>query len=279
MLIRCWGARGSIPVSGKDFLAYGGDTTCMEIRSANDEIVIVDAGSGIRNLGKRLDQEGRRQLSLLITHGHWDHLMGFPFFLPIYDSRALIKIYGCNHEGDSVKNILSPTMKPPHFPVPYDDIKAGIDHEDFCGGNLRIDSMDIIPIPLSHPNQGVGYRFEERGKSFVFLTDNELNLRHEGGLEFADYVNFSKAADLLIHDSEYDPEEYVKKRGWGHSTYLDAMELAIAAGAKRFGLFHHNQDRSDDGVDALVAHCEEIVARRQVNLSCFAVRQGMELVL
>ena len=139
--------------------------------------------------------------------------------------------------------------------------------------------MIITPIALSHPNQGTGYKFEEDGKCFVFLTDNELGFRHEGGLDFQDYLNFSKGADLLIHDAEYTEEEYKKTRSWGHSVYKDALKLALEAGVKKLGLFHHNQERFDTAVEAMVDECHKEIARRGATMECFALRQGTELAL
>ena len=139
--------------------------------------------------------------------------------------------------------------------------------------------MIITPIALSHPNQGTGYKFEEDGKCFVFLTDNELGYKHEGGLDFQEYLEFSRGADLLIHDAEYNEEEYKKTRSWGHSFYKDALNLALDAGVKKLGLFHHNQERLDTGIDAIVNDCHEEISRRGKKMECFAVEQSMEIKL
>jgi phosphoribosyl 1,2-cyclic phosphodiesterase len=277
MLIRCWGARGSIPVSGEAYLRYGGDTPCVEIRTKDDAIVIVDAGSGIRRLGNRLLAEGRRDYTLIFTHTHWDHIMGFPFFKPIYRAGTRLLIYGCPFVDGSVKEMISRIMMAPHFPVQFDDIRADIRFVDTCQLDFAIGAMTVAPIPLSHPNQGLGYRFEEEGKSFVFLTDNELAYRHPGGLTAEDYRAFAQGADLLIHDAEYRPEDYRATRTWGHSVYTDALELALAAGVKRLGLYHHNQERTDEGIEEMVADCRRGAAGH--GLSCFAVHQDMEILL
>jgi phosphoribosyl 1,2-cyclic phosphodiesterase len=277
MIIRCWGSRGSIPVSGKQYLYYGGNTTCLEIRTKNDEILIVDAGSGIRELGNFLIAEDRHAFTLLMTHAHWDHIMGFPFFKPIYSSKTRINVWGCPFAQTSLKEMLSSIMAPPHFPVNFDSIQANISYHDTCVASYHLDSLTITPIALSHPNQGSGYKFEEDGKCFIFLTDNELGFRHEGGLEYKDYLAFSRGADLLIHDAEFDEDEYKKSRGWGHSVYKDALKLAIECKVKRLGLFHHNQERFDTEIDTMVAKCHKEIARLGINLECFAVQQGMEL--
>ena len=279
MIIRCWGARGSIPVSGPEYLTYGGDTTCLEIRTKNDEIIIIDSGSSIRRLGNKLITEGRREFTMIFTHAHWDHVMGFPFFKPIYTSKCKINICGCPMAQSTVKEMISRVMSPPYFPVSYNDILAEITYDSNCENSFTIDSVEVTPIPLSHPNQGFGYKFVEDGKSLVFLTDNELNLRHPGGLDYGDYLKFSSGADLLIHDAEYTEDDYAKTKGWGHSIYTDALRLAMEAHVKQFGLFHHNQDRSDDGIDQMIRKCDAIIKRNKVSLDCFAVHQNMEIRL
>ena len=277
MLIRCWGARGSIPVSGREYDRYGGDTTCLEVRTRDDRIIIIDAGTGIRRLGNRLLAERRRDFTMIFTHTHWDHVVGFPFFKPLYVTDTKIDLAGCPFSRSSFRELIGSIMSPPYFPVKFGDIKADIRYEQSCQQSFQVGGMTITPIPTSHPNQGRGYRFEEDGKSFVFLTDNELTYRHPGGLDYEDYRSFSREADLLVHDAEYLPEDYPTTRGWGHSVYTDAVRLALDAGAVRLGLFHHNQDRLDESVDGMVEACRKIAAGRP--LECFALRQDMEMVL
>jgi len=232
MIIRCYGARGSIPVSGEAYLKYGGDTTCLEIRSRNDEIIIVDAGSGIRRLGNRLLKEGRLNYHLLFTHSHMDHILGFPFFKPIYHEKATVHLMGCPTTQGNIRKLLSRAMSAPLFPVPFDALLAKIDYDVECQLSFHIDSIEIFPINLNHINGGMGYKFVEDGKTFVFLTDNELDYKHRNGRTFEEYAAFSKDADLFVHDSEYTEEEYDETRGWGHSTYLDALRLAREARVK-----------------------------------------------
>jgi len=279
MLIKCWGARGSIPVSGSEYLKYGGDTTCIEIRTKNDEIIIVDAGSSIRRVGNKLIAEDRLDFTMLFTHAHWDHLMGFPFFKPLYSSKSHITICGCPFAQATVKEMISRVMTPPYFPVNFDAIRAGITYEGECYESFSVDSITITPIFLNHPNQGLGYKFVEDDKSFVFITDNELSFKHPGGLDFDDYRDFARNADILIHDAEYTEEDYTRTRGWGHTVYKDALRLAMEANVKNFGLFHHNQDRNDDGIEQIARDCQNIIEKNRSPLECFAVYQNMELVL
>ncbi len=275
MYIKCWGSRGSIPVSGKEYLRYGGDTTCLEIRTKTNEILIVDAGTGIRRLGNQLIAEGRYCYYFLFTHAHWDHLMGFPFFKPLYSKLSQFFVYRCPFQDKYVETMLSRVMTPPNFPVQYADIKATILYEEACPAPFRIGSLAVEPIALSHPNGGSGYKFTEAGKSMVFLTDNELGFMHPGALSFEDYRAFCSGVDLLIHDAEYMPKEYAKTVSWGHSVYSDATRLACEAKVSRFGLFHHNQERTDPGVDLIVKACQDIIANRGAGIDCFAVASDM----
>lgn len=280
MYIRCWGSRGSIPVSGPEYNRYGGDTTCMEVRNARDDIVIIDAGSGIRRLGNALLAEGRFDYTMLFTHLHWDHVLGLPFFKPIFLPKTTLTIRGCPFGMGALETLLEGVMTAPYFPVPYKALLSNITHEIACGVDLTIGEMRITSIALNHPNKGLGYRFEENGKSFVFLTDNELDFAHDGGLSPEDYAAFSEGADLLIHDAEYLPKQYNElTRGWGHTLYTDALNLAIDAGVKRYGMFHINQERTDEQVDEMVEHCNRILEKRGVEMDCFAVAQNQEFEL
>jgi phosphoribosyl 1,2-cyclic phosphodiesterase len=272
MIIRCWGSRGSLPVSGGEYLRYGGDTTCFEIRTDDDQIIIIDAGTGIRRLGNKLLEEGRFEYNLFFTHSHWDHILGFPFFKPIYLPNTKIFIAGCPFSDKYIKKALNSAMFPPYFPIKLDEIRADVRYnESNCKNGFTIGAVKITTIRLSHPNQGIGYKFTEGDKSFVILTDNELGFQHNGGMAVEDYLRFTEGADVLMHDSEYTEQEYNMTKKWGHSTFNDAVTLALNAGVKRFGLIHHNQDRSDDSIDEIVSQCKDIIKKRNSNMDCFAV--------
>jgi phosphoribosyl 1,2-cyclic phosphodiesterase len=277
MKIKFWGARGSIPVSGRQYNKYGGCTTCVELRSRKDEIIIVDAGSGIRVLGKELLKNSHHNFNMLFTHSHWDHVLGFPFFAPIYNSKTRIKIMGCSFTSDPVREIIAKTMQPPGFPVKFDEISARFEFSSVCECASEVGGIQVTPIELSHPNNGLGYKFSESGKTFVFLTDNELGYLHPGGKEPADYAAFARGADLLVHDADFTPEEYPRRKTWGHSTWEQALDLAMKAGVSSFGLFHHNQDRTDKDVEKLVAACSRKAKQAGSKLKCFAVREGQEI--
>ncbi len=258
MFVKIWGARGSIPVSGQEYIKYGGDTTCIEIRTKNGRVIIIDAGTGIRRLGKDLLAQGIYEYDLIFTHAHWDHVMGFPFFRPLYSDRTRLRAHGCPFAEEFVRTMLARMMSPPNFPVNDGDLKARIEYSDGCPEKFQIDSITIMPIDISHPGGGKGYKFIEDGRSFVFITDHELGYSHPGGLSVADYLRFCAGADLLVHDAEFTGEEYATHRGWGHSSYLDALNLAMEAGVRQFALFHINQDRTDRAMDKIVDHCRRV---------------------
>lgn len=279
MIIKIWGSRGSIPVSGKDYLKYGGDTTCVDIRTKSGDIIIIDAGTGIRRLGNQLVDEKRFDLHFIFTHAHWDHLMGFPFFKPLYFKRSTIRMHPCPFHSKFVETILSRIMTPPNFPVKYSDITAQLVYTEACPTEFEIGSVKVIPIALSHPNGGSGYKFIEDNKTFVFLTDNELGHIHPGGVPFEDYLNFCSKADLLIHDAEFTPDEYHTHMDWGHSAYTDALDLAQQARVKKLGLFHINRERTDKEMDKIVKDCRNRIAAKRSNLACVGVACDMEFEL
>jgi phosphoribosyl 1,2-cyclic phosphodiesterase len=275
MHIKCWGSRGSIPVSGPDYLKYGGDTTCIEIRTASNDLIIVDAGTGIRRLGNQLVEDHCSVYHLLITHSHWDHLIGFPFFTPLYLEESNIQIYRCPFPGKFIEEIVNKMMGPPHFPVRYSDLKAKITYIEACPSEFQIGSVTVIPISLSHPNGGCGYKFIEHGKSFVFLTDNELGYTHSNGLQPSDYAVLCQNADLMFHDAEYTPDEYKECIEWGHSSYADALDMALTARVKKLGLFHLNRERTDADMDRIVDHCRQIIEQKNAAMECFGVAMDM----
>jgi phosphoribosyl 1,2-cyclic phosphodiesterase len=279
MKIRCWGARGSIPVSGEDYVTYGGDTTCIEIRTREDEVIIVDAGSGIRRLGNLLIREKKDRISMVFTHAHWDHILGFPFFKPIYRRGTAIQMYGCSLAQESIQGMISRTMEAPYFPVNFQDLQADISYHEACESSFSIQSLTVTPIPISHPNQGYGYKFTENGRNFVFLTDNELGYQHPGGLHFRDYLEFSRGADFLVHDAEYTEEEYQETRTWGHSLFTEALRLALEAKVRTFGVFHHNQERTDSALEGMVQQCRRIIGEQGAEMECFALSQETEFQL
>ncbi|MFO7749453.1 MAG: MBL fold metallo-hydrolase [Desulfobacteraceae bacterium] len=279
MEIKCWGSRGSISVSGKEFLKYGGSTTCIEVTAASGETVIIDAGTGIRSLGADPDAGSRHHYHLLFTHLHWDHIAGFTFFQPLLNEKCTVEIENSTFSHRPLKEILDFLINPPFFPVTMEAFKAQIYFKAPRTERFSIGSLEIETIPLSHPGGGYGYRFMENNRSFVFLTDNELAFDHPSSRGFDSFLDFSRNADLLFHDGEFTPEEYPSKTGWGHSSYTDVLDLAQRAGVKKLGLFHINQERTDRQMDKIVHQCRTLVKKQKTLLDCFGVAAGMHFRL
>ena len=277
MDIKCWGSRGSIPVSGDQYSKYGGDTTCIEITAKSGETIIIDAGTGIRRLGNSLIEREINQYYLLWTHAHWDHIQGFAFFRPLLFSRIKIMIQDRKFYDFYTRDILKKVMELPFFPIGLGDLKADIKFDTTLNDKFNIGSVKVETIPTSHPGSGLGYKFIEDGKSFVFLTDNELGADHPGGMGFDAYLNFSQNADLLFHDGEYTKDEYKQKKYWGHSSIQDLLDLALNANVKKLGLFHLNQDRTDDQMDKIISECQADIKKKNSTLDIFAVPCNMEI--
>jgi len=279
MKVRFWGTRGSIPVPGKDTINYGGNTTCAEITLESGRRVIIDSGTGIRALGDHLSSEQKAvDIHLLITHIHWDHVAGFPFFAPIHDPATKISVDGFPTCMKGLKIPFDNKMSNGFFPVKFDELKAEINYLDkLKSGPLEVDGVVIDSIPLRHPQGGFGFRFRDGKKTFVFLTDNELRKEMLGGDHAVDYVSFCKDADLLVHDAQYTPEEIDERRGWGHSDYVTALNLASAAHAKRLILFHHDPTRKDPEIASIVAQCQELAGRNNDGIVIDAAKEGTEL--
>ncbi len=281
MKIRFWGTRGSIPVPGKDTIQYGGNTTCVEIALDNGRRIVIDSGTGIRALGEHLSQRGETvDIHLLVTHIHWDHVTGFPFFPPIHDPRTRINVDGYPPCMKGLKIPFDNKMSNGLFPVKFDDLKAQINYVGGLGtGPLEVDGVTIDRIALQHPQGGFGFRFREGANTLVFLTDNEITEEVLTGKSAEDYIAFCKEADILIHDAQYTPDEINSRRGWGHSDYLSTVELAAQAHVKKLILFHHDPSRKDHEVTSIVKHCHEYASQKDSNLIINAAEEGGELII
>jgi phosphoribosyl 1,2-cyclic phosphodiesterase len=281
MHVTFWGTRGSIPAPGKETILYGGNTTCLELILQGGSRLIIDAGSGIRPLGEKLKAESEDvDVYLLITHIHWDHVMGFPFFAPIYNPSTRIRVDGYHTCMKGISYAFDTKMGDGFFPVKFNDLKADIQYLDgLSKGSLEIDGTIIDTIPLHHPQGGFGYRFREGDKTLVFITDNELTDEAWSERTPEDYVAFCKDADILIHDAQYTPLQIGDRRGWGHSDYEATLDLALRADVKQLFLFHHDPARTDAEVTAIRMQCDELAAAKNSSLVVEAAKEADEIIL
>ncbi|MGO8879492.1 MAG: MBL fold metallo-hydrolase [Desulfomonilaceae bacterium] len=276
MKIRFWGTRGSIAVPGPETVIFGGNTTCVEITTDSGKTVVIDAGTGIRILGDSLLRRPEiKSIHLFMTHVHWDHLMGLPFFGPLFRPDFHIVVNGCRKCFEGLQRIFSSNYIDGAWPVCFGDLKARIDPPpEFPMAVVALDDVLVEQHKLQHPQGGLGFKFTEGNKKFVFLTDNELTEEGWAGACFKDFVNFCQEADVLVHDCQYFPEEVVSRKGWGHSDTKTVAKLAIETGAKKLILFHHDPWRTDKGVKEIIDRCALELDRFNCEISVDAAREG-----
>ena len=281
MKIKFWGTRGSIPVPGKDTTIYGGNTTCLELNLESGRTIVIDAGTGIRLLGEKiLAQNKPHNIILLITHIHWDHIIGFPFFSPIHNTSIKICVDGHKNCMKGLRHAFDNKMGDGFFPVKFDDLSAKLTYlKKLVKGPLEIDGTIIESVPLHHPQGGIGLRFKEGDKTFVFITDNELKGDPWEGRTPDIYAEFSRNADILVHDCQYTPDEIKKRKGWGHSDYEAVFDLACKAEVKKVVLFHHDPSRTDPQVKKIEDICNKMAKDTNSPCEFIAAREGAELIL
>jgi len=281
MHVKFWGTRGSIATPGAASTKYGGNTTCLTVKKdANSaEPIIIDAGTGIRPLSEELMDTGRPiSVKILFTHTHWDHIQGFPFFVPAYFPDTTIDLYSCEKLGGSLKESLMTQMDTRNFPVSYDKLQAKIRYHEFCDGDV-LNGIKIRNIRLNHPGSGLGFRFEYNNHKIVFLTDHELEEEPYSGSSLKETIEFCRGADLLIHDAQYLKEEMKLYKGWGHSAVDDVFKMAVAAKVKSLVLFHHNPTRSDSEIDEILIDLNSQIKSEKLKLTCKAASEGSEIIV
>jgi len=290
--------RGSIPTPGPGTVQYGGNTSCVEIR-ADGEIIILDAGSGIRQLGLALTREFKDQpidLTLLITHTHWDHIQGFPFFTPAYNPQNKLRVLGYEGAREGLYSTLTYQMESPYFPVSLQHVPGNIDVTELKELEFFVGRVRVEAVFVNHPGICVGYRLFTSAGSIAYIPDNEPFQRmrsHARGqktldrleaLNFASdqdqkIIHFLQDADVLIIDSQYDDDEYQSHVGWGHGCVEDVVALALFAKVKQLFLFHHDPDHDDAQISRMVGWARRLVALQGETLTIDAAREGLEFVL
>jgi len=275
MEIIYWGTRGSIPSPGRDTVVYGGNTPCVEVRLKDKTEIIIDAGSGIRKLGDKLLKEKIKEIHLFITHSHWDHIQGFPFFVPAYIKGYKIHIYGASPTFGRLIKVLSGQMKFLYFPVEFHNLASAIDYRKINKGGIDIGGIHITVIRTNHPLETHAFKFQEGNKTFVFMTDNELDSQDIATIPIKEHLKFVEGADILVHDAQYLKKEIPLHKNWGHSSWESAVAFANKAGVKNLYLFHHDPNRTDKEINLIVKKAKE----RSKKTKVFGAKEGKSLIL
>jgi ribonuclease BN (tRNA processing enzyme) len=290
MKVTFWGTRGSIPTPGSRTSLYGGNTSCVEVRCGQD-VMIFDAGTGIRELGLTLIQESLGEpmtVHLFISHTHWDHIQGFPFFVPAYEATTTLHVYGSPGQGRSLEKLLTGQMDPDYFPVAFGDLESSLAIHEYRGEDFRIGDATISAMYMNHPGMCLGYRVQHGGRTLVYATDHEpyrstlphIGQRGEEGWEFGqvldeEIVRFAANADLYIGEAQYTDEEYRGRVGWGHSSLSATVGVALKAGARSLALYHHDPMHSDEVISEMLNKAKRLIAAQRSTLHCFAAAEGL----
>jgi CheY-like chemotaxis protein len=291
MRIRFWGTRGSIAKPGPSTVRYGGNTSCVEVR-ADNTLFVLDCGTGAHELGQQIVAANPEPVRghLLISHTHWDHIQGFPFFAPLFRAGDEWDIYAPRQRGRTLEEILAGQMQYTYFPVPLGELAATIRYHELTEGEFEAGGVRVLTRYLNHPAPVLGYRLEAGGVAVVYATDHEPYSRHHTGRAAADaaapvhamdkrHIEFLADADLIIHDAQYTLEEYPEHLSWGHCPAEWAVDFAVAAHAKRLALYHHDPSRDDRAVETLLGRCRKRAAAHPSPPEVFAAAEGQYLVV
>ena len=295
MKVKFWGVRGSIATPGESTVRYGGNTACTEVHLDDGNLIILDAGTGIRDLGNKLANGNRRlKAYILITHPHWDHIQGFPFFKPAFSEGNEITIIGPEARGVTLAKLIAEQMNKIYFPVKLSELQAQINFVPVKEDTVKVFDAEVKSFFVNHPGFTLGYRINFNNKSLVYISDSEPYSRETSQLFtngepevlklFENYkgdpnhrvIDFIRKADVLIHDSTYTPEQYSEHIGWGHSHYLYTLRVAAEAEVKKLCLFHYDPILDDDTIDGLVRKCRKEMKKMKYSFELCAAKEGEE---
>lgn len=262
MKVKFWGVRGSVPTPWKEAVEVGGNTSCVQVTPDNGLLIILDAGTGLRFLGEHLNATVSTPIEghLLLSHAHWDHIQGFPFFMPAYKPGNTFTLYGAARARKPLEDIMAGQMEAPYFPIPMTQMAARLNFVDLQEESFWIQDLKVTTCGFKHPGGVFGFRLEHNGQVLVFATDMEYSADDLDPRLIA----FAQDADMLIYDAQYTPEEFEQKRGWGHSTHLAAARLGQLANVKRVMLYHHDPSHNDQMLDKMEQEAQAVYAPCQL---------------
>ena len=274
-----WGVRGSVPSPGPTTNRYGGNTSCVSI-TADDKILILDAGTGIRNLGSAIISKPDLEIFVIVTHSHWDHIQGFPFFTPIYQPNRPVHMFPTLHKKNVVLASLIDQMDGAHFPITPDQVPSNFNFVtenplEFLGSN----GFHLEMIPMNHPGKAFGYKITIDDKIICYFTDNEIDPPYEKSIELNELTNQCRNADILIHDAQYTEDDMPLKHGWGHSLISQVTELGKSAEVKNLVYYHHDPERTDDLLDKELEKAAKTLKENGSSVQPYFAYEGLKLTL
>jgi phosphoribosyl 1,2-cyclic phosphodiesterase len=287
MFLKFWGTRGSIPVPGKNTLKFGGNTPCVEFRSGKGKLIILDAGSGIRELGINLVDKTKKEenIPIFISHYHWDHIQGIPFFRPLYEKNVNIIFYGLSVNGYNIADILNSQMNDNFFPIKIDQANAKVEYKKIeANSSYDLDGVTIKTFKANHSSPTLAFKLVEDNKCFVYMTDNELKFNNTDSVGSIkelnkDLIKFCHGCDYLIHDTMYDETQLLNKKGWGHSSNVLLAYFSFFAETKNLVLFHYNPDYTDEKIEEMLEETKKIFRKENYDIGCIAAKEGLEIKL
>ena len=277
--VEFWGVRGSVPSPGPTTIRYGGNTSCVSI-TADNKILILDAGTGIRNLGSAIISKPDLEIFVIVTHSHWDHIQGFPFFTPIYQPNRPVHMFPTLHKKNVVLASLIDQMDGAHFPITPDQVPSNF---NFVTENplkfLESNGFHLEMVPMNHPGKAFGYKITIDDKIICYFTDNEIDPPYEKSIELNELTNQCRNADILIHDAQYTEDDMPLKHGWGHSLISQVTELGKSAEVKNLVYYHHDPERTDDLLDKELEKAAKTLKENGSSVQPYFAYEGLKLTL
>ena len=277
--VEFWGVRGSVPSPGPTTIRYGGNTSCVSI-TADNKILILDAGTGIRNLGSAIIGQPELEIFVIVTHSHWDHIQGFPFFTPIYQPNRPVHMFPTLHKKNVVLASLIDQMDGAHFPITPDQVPSNF---NFVTENplefLESNGFHLEMVPMNHPGKAFGYKITIDDKVICYFTDNEIDPPYEKSIELNELTNQCRNADILIHDAQYTKDDMPLKHGWGHSLISQVTELGKSAEVKNLVYYHHDPERTDDLLDKELEKAAKTLKENGSSVQPYFAYEGLKLTL